>query len=253
MEVHHHSRHPKKWKEYITEFLMLFAAVTFGFFAENQREHYIEGLREIQYMESLVEDLARDKIDLNESIKFTKTQVLYFDTAISLLSTQNWSQENIKVLYRASLKLGGSRPTTFVDRTSSQLRAGGMRIIHEKKVATLLSEYWQRIDQLDDFEAVSLNDYKKSLKNLNYKIFDGRNYVDVKNKVINDDAILLTNDKNILLEYNNRLLDLRFSLDKFVINFFYKKLDTLNLQLQKAIEKEYEIHLPKENLSRLDF
>jgi hypothetical protein len=31
MEVHHHSHHPKKWKEYITEFLMLFFG-EFGFY-----------------------------------------------------------------------------------------------------------------------------------------------------------------------------------------------------------------------------
>ena len=31
MEVHHHSHHPKKWKEYVTEFLMLFLAVSMGF------------------------------------------------------------------------------------------------------------------------------------------------------------------------------------------------------------------------------
>ena len=40
MEVHHHSHHPKKWKEYITEFLMLFLAVTLGFLAEYLREVY---------------------------------------------------------------------------------------------------------------------------------------------------------------------------------------------------------------------
>jgi len=39
MEVHHphHPTHKKKWSEYIIEFLMLFAAVTLGFFAENVR------------------------------------------------------------------------------------------------------------------------------------------------------------------------------------------------------------------------
>jgi len=68
MEVHHphHPTHKKKWSEYIIEFLMLFAAVTLGFFAENQREHYVEGHREIQFMESLIDDLAKDK---NLSIK----------------------------------------------------------------------------------------------------------------------------------------------------------------------------------------
>src|SRR6266496_5119467 len=41
MEVHHHPdihHKPKKWKEYFLEFLMIFLAVTLGFFAENLRE-----------------------------------------------------------------------------------------------------------------------------------------------------------------------------------------------------------------------
>ena len=44
MEVHHphHPTHKKKWSEYIIEFVMLFTAVTLGFFAENVREHQVE-------------------------------------------------------------------------------------------------------------------------------------------------------------------------------------------------------------------
>jgi hypothetical protein len=44
MEVHHpqHPTHKKKWSEYIIEFVMLFTAVTLGFFAENIREHLAE-------------------------------------------------------------------------------------------------------------------------------------------------------------------------------------------------------------------
>jgi hypothetical protein len=47
MEVHHssHVQHSKKWKDYLYEFLMLFLAVTAGFFVENQREHFIENKR----------------------------------------------------------------------------------------------------------------------------------------------------------------------------------------------------------------
>ncbi len=88
MEVHHphHPTHKKKWSEYIIEFLMLFAAVTLGFFAENQREHYVEGHREIQFMESLIDDLAKDKIEVNSAREYTTTQISNLDTAISLLS-----------------------------------------------------------------------------------------------------------------------------------------------------------------------
>ena len=70
MEVHHHSHHPKKWKEYLTEFVMLFAAVTLGFFAENQREHFVERHREKQFLESLMDDLAKDKQEMVSARKY---------------------------------------------------------------------------------------------------------------------------------------------------------------------------------------
>ena len=57
MEVHHHSHKPKNWKEYITEFIMLFAAVTLGFFAENVREHQIVIERKNQNLLAMVQDL----------------------------------------------------------------------------------------------------------------------------------------------------------------------------------------------------
>ena len=46
MEVHHHphKHHSKKWKDYLYEFLMLFLAVTAGFFVENRREYFVTWL-----------------------------------------------------------------------------------------------------------------------------------------------------------------------------------------------------------------
>ena len=104
-----------------------------------------------------------------------------------------------------------------------------------------MAEYWQRIDQLNDFEAVSLNGYKQDIKRMSYKIFDGNNYVDAKNKIIKDDAILLTYDRYYLIEYNNRLLDVRYSLDKFAVQLYYKSLDSLITELQHAITESYRI------------
>jgi len=43
MEVHHHPTVEKKnFKEYFLEFLMIFLAVTLGFFAESYREHLVD-------------------------------------------------------------------------------------------------------------------------------------------------------------------------------------------------------------------
>lgn len=65
MEVHHHSHHPKKWKEYITEFIMLFAAVTLGFFAENVRENLSNREKEKEIVLTLKEELSKDTSELN--------------------------------------------------------------------------------------------------------------------------------------------------------------------------------------------
>ena len=66
MEVHHHTHHPKRWKEYFWEFFMLFLAVFCGFLAELQLEHYIENQREKQFMVTLIEDLKSDSVVLAE-------------------------------------------------------------------------------------------------------------------------------------------------------------------------------------------
>ncbi len=224
---------------------MLFAAVTLGFFAENQREHFIERHREKQYLESLMDDLAKDKQEMVFAKKYTTNQIAGLDTAIALLSKENWSAENIKTMYRVSLKTGGTRPITFIDRTSSQLRSGGMRLIEDKNISNLITEYWQLIAQLNEFENVTIYQYKLDIKDLTYKIIDGTKYIDVKNKVINDDATLLTYDKVILKEYNNRLINLKYDINAYIVNYFYEKIDKKIEELQKEISRKYEIKIVK--------
>jgi hypothetical protein len=71
MEVHHHSHHgKKKWTEYFWEFLMLFLAVTLGFFVENQREHFVEQTRAKQFAASLFEDLRADTAEIHSCYEY---------------------------------------------------------------------------------------------------------------------------------------------------------------------------------------
>ena len=70
MEVHHPHHPPKKVSEYFTEFIMLFAAVTLGFFAENLREHQIEKHREIQYLKNIHLDLERDILEIDKIVNY---------------------------------------------------------------------------------------------------------------------------------------------------------------------------------------
>jgi hypothetical protein len=130
---------------------------------------------------------------------------------------------------------------TFIDKTSSQLKAGGMRLIRDKDVSRLITEYWQLIAQLNEFESQTIFMYKANVKNMAYKIIDGTKYIDVKNKIIGEGAQLMTYDQNILAEYNNRLINLKFDLNKFLIEFAYDRLDKKITELQTEIAIKYNL------------
>lgn len=85
MEVHHHSHHPKKWKEYITEFIMLFAAVTLGFFAENTREHQIITHRIEANKLAILKDLKSDSAEIARIIERENKSINQFNRINHLL------------------------------------------------------------------------------------------------------------------------------------------------------------------------
>ncbi len=69
MEVHHHPHiENKSFKEYILEGLMIFLAVTMGFFAENIREHFSDNKREKQIIAASKKDLVKDTVILHNLI-----------------------------------------------------------------------------------------------------------------------------------------------------------------------------------------
>jgi hypothetical protein len=89
MEVHRHSHHPKKFKEYITEFLMLFLAVSLGFFAENIREHQVEKERAHELIIELKADIHKN-IQLIDSVVLRDRLMLNkFDSAMVYLVSHN--------------------------------------------------------------------------------------------------------------------------------------------------------------------
>lgn len=85
MEVHHHSRHPQKLREYLAEFFMLFAAVTLGFIAENFRETYVEKERSHQLIGQLKTDIITNIKLIDSLVLRNKIMVEEFDTAFVYL------------------------------------------------------------------------------------------------------------------------------------------------------------------------
>ncbi|MGZ3777284.1 MAG: hypothetical protein ACXVI9_06760 [Mucilaginibacter sp.] len=97
MEVHHHPQlhHEKKpWKEYFLEFLMIFLAVTMGFFAETIRENISESGKAKELAKSLYQEVYADSINMQSKITLREEkdlQLNYFrkyvlDSSLTKLS-----------------------------------------------------------------------------------------------------------------------------------------------------------------------
>src|SRR5580704_791747 len=76
MEVHHHPQVEKKnFKEYFLEFLMIFLAVTMGFFAENIREYFAEKKNAKEYLE-FFEKKENDDLKKISRLEFRARRVI---------------------------------------------------------------------------------------------------------------------------------------------------------------------------------
>ena len=64
---------------------MLFLAVTLGFFVENQREHFVENKREVEYVSSMIEDLKEDTAAFTRLVQINLIDNEKIDTLIALL------------------------------------------------------------------------------------------------------------------------------------------------------------------------
>ena len=86
MEVHHHPHvERKRFKEYFLEFLMIFLAVTLGFFAENIREHFSNNEMANQLSRQVVQELKMDTAYLNSIIESQASQNTAADSLFSML------------------------------------------------------------------------------------------------------------------------------------------------------------------------
>ena len=142
MEVHAHTHTPrKKWTHYFWEFLMLFLAVTLGFFVENQREHYIEHQREKKYAAQLYNDLKFDTLVFSDlSFSMNKGLKLYDSASLLFQKNVKFTDDEFVRLLRRLLK---SYDPTNISTTFNQMKSSGsLRYIRNDELSAGLSNYY---------------------------------------------------------------------------------------------------------------
>ncbi len=175
MEVHHHPHVEKKgFKEYFLEFLMIFLAVTLGFFAENIREIITDNHKEKEYINSLIEDLKEDTAKLNQGIQLNIQQSKGYDSLINYWYSRPYSDSSIHYIYYLYRRYTGTRyKVWFTERTIDQLKnAGGMSLVRNKTASDSIINYYQFVDRADRQIDIFSTTFEHDALQTSYRIFD---------------------------------------------------------------------------------
>jgi hypothetical protein len=137
------------WKKYAMEFLMVFAAISLGFFADNQREKWGENARGVQYAQRLVKDLDLDSVRMEEVKANYTSREQQINTLIPLMQAGLEEKPFLDSLFAYFTLTGSGSLVTginFVENlaTRDELKSGNMRLIRSDSIVRHLSMYARR-------------------------------------------------------------------------------------------------------------
>ncbi|MEY2596589.1 MAG: hypothetical protein RI965_1861 [Bacteroidota bacterium] len=253
MEVHHHSHKPKNWKEHITEFIMLFAAVSLGFLAENVREHQIETKRGEVYLAELETDLRNDSIGLYGITFLIQNQKEAADSIYELYKNKNWeSRINELYFFHAILSLRTNWEPN--DATWEQaINSGTLRYLDNKELVKKLKEYYFQIKNMKNREnriLTMMDNYFEEYRQNHFvspsitanKDFAG--VLDIINKntkpkmpVFTANQKILNRDKFDFETYVNQIARLQGTRNQDLNLFIFKAID-MNKELLAMLREE---------------
>lgn len=148
MEVHHHSHKPKNWKEHITEFVMLFTAVTLGFFAENIREHQVINHRIDKNKIAILKDLQEDSTEIAKVLRIEDTCINTFNRINNILylaKSNKISYDQLVDSIKATPKLIAFSNTLYMNNSSfkNMQSSGLLSNLEEGELKNTLATYYE--------------------------------------------------------------------------------------------------------------
>jgi hypothetical protein len=249
MEVHHHPNlhHEKKpWKEYFLEFLMIFLAVSMGFFAENLRETISDSRKIHEYMQSMVSDLRGDTTSYKTSIAFNQEYGKMIDTIIKSVNANKNDKMKVYIMAR-TLTMGASVISPNA-KTFEQMKSGGaMRLVSDQRVADSIASYYQWVKKFDywsELQRQRIND----LCNVNDKIFNAAIFYHIAQQLQNPEKAIvnLKSKPNFMssdpVAINSVLM--RYQYYYGILNIMNKNAAMASSQaaiLIKLLKKEYQL------------
>ncbi|MDQ6845437.1 MAG: hypothetical protein M3Z92_13980 [Bacteroidota bacterium] len=262
MEVHHHPhvdpdnhRH-KNFKEYFLEFVMIFLAVTLGFFAESYREHLSDNSREKEYMKEIVANLKYDTERCNRNYKLNVFGASGIDTLRNEIKKAiNGKADVNKMYYFTFLYARESNQAAFNTTAISELKSSGsLRLISNEKLIEQLADYYERkifaaksylpddkeIRNKEDevFSMLNMDNYIFSFNNMDTTTYN--NNYNFKNILTLTPALkLITNNPKEMEKLYNDVTSFELSIKRY--NLWLSICKKAATELIAEIQKEYNL------------
>ena len=208
MEVHkhpHHVTHKKKWPEYLLEFLMIFIAVTLGFFAESYREYVSDKAKEKEYIKSLVEDLKIDQQVLSQNVARVHSAISMMDSMIAILNNPSLISNRTGDLYYLARLSPRIVPLPVNDKTFEQLKnSGNFRLIKDISTSNKIMDYYEKVPLVRMLESIHETEFTQ-YKIIAAKIFNPEIFIKTEgdnNEIrrVSGNPALRTTDNELLQE-----------------------------------------------------
>lgn len=244
MEVHHTHHAPKNWKEYLSEFFMLFLAVTLGFFVENYREHFIERQREKEFLGLIVKDIQMDIQMVDSNLHYRHIRADICKQFAKSFQEDEYKRDS------GPFYFNGRRLHVryLFERTDAGFQlmrnAGGLRLIHNQEIIQAIQHYENSIAAIEKFQEGEMN-YLREYSKSNGDVFDVKVLMKYSgSNVSNYTSNLIPKGNPPLLTYDHAKINVMmanfFSMDKsnYVVMHFEEKLKQEGQQLIDQIQHE---------------
>ncbi|SRR5579871_730717 len=249
MEVHHHPQVEKKnFKEYFLEFLMIFLAVSLGFFAENIREYFADHSKEKQYINSMVADLKGDTAGLNDVIDANIKKAAGVDTMTSLLNKASLTPDDEKQLYILNSRYASNiAKMDWNDGTIRQLlTSGNLRLMSEQGTSDSIMNYYGPHKDIAVGQAEILYESVKRIYFGAEELFD-RSFIrwnlnkdsSFSKAPLPQTMSLLTKERTVLKKYAQMILTMQGLINNYLSMLFKMRKRAENLLI--FLQDKYDV------------
>lgn len=230
------------WRHYLFEFVILFLAITLGFFVENKREALADQEREVKLMVALVEEIKADTVRINEIINLRLDRIRKNDSLIALINASD-RNKHMKKIYLYGMNAAARKTLYYETNIMMSLRNGGFYTITHAAAAETIRQYYVACHDLlatqengDEFGGKTHNDLVR-------RVFDARiahQFISGALTTPAQEIRLFTNDPAIINEfcYTVNYINISFNLQVMRL----KKMKERAKELLITVPREYELY-----------